>query len=72
MKRLFCLMSTIIITSFASSTFANSMCSQQWGGESIFTNSNQVKQNSSGNQNPGQGINEQKSRRSSSSTHRRK
>ena len=72
MKKLLYLMSAIIITSFASPVFANSMCSQQWGGESIFTNSNQGKQSSSGNQNPSQGINEQKSRHSSSSTHRRK
>ena len=72
MKKLLCLMSTIIITSFASPTFANPMCSQQWGGESILTNSSQIEQKNSGSQNPGQGINEKKSRRSSRNTPRKR
>ena len=64
-------MSIIIITSFASPTFANPMCSQQWGGE-IHNKTNQIELSSSRKQKPGEGIGEKKSRRSSRNTHRRR
>ena len=70
MKKLLYLTSAIIITSFASTTFANPMCSQQWGGNNIH-DSSQSQQKSNQNANQGsQGINE-KSTSNSSSNNRR-
>ena len=75
MKKLLYLICAITITSFASPTFANPMCSQQWGENGIgindvITHTDQVERK--GSQKAGQGINTRKARRSSHNNARRR
>ena len=63
MKKLLYLTSAIIITSFASTTFANPMCSQQWGGNNIHDASQSATQKASNKNQSSKGINEKNSSR---------